>query len=561
MLKKIWAWLSFVMLSSALVACSGGGGCAGTTPLNGGSDSCAATASAMTLTLSAYSLTNLNSSSIVATVTTVDSNRNIISGIPVTLSVNEGAVVIPSDKVTDTSGSLTGTIKIGENFSNRVVTVTATTGKLTQTASFVVTGAKIAATLSSVVVKSSVNNIVTYKLSDAAGGALAFVPITVSVAGAVAGTAKTDVNGNYTISYTAPSQAGSITINAAAAGVTDTQIVVVGSGESNTIPNAVGVVKSSSLSANPSVVAVNSASDSNNQVELRALFVGDANKPIENIRVRFYLPDPNNVGGAITVADSLFYSNSNGIVLGAYKPGARSSPTDGVTVRACWDYKDFASDASLKCPTDSKGAEQKVEVKLTVASEPLSVTIGENNLLEIGDSNNLTYIKRFVVFVADSAGMPKSNVIISAFLDLTWYAKGSYYVPLGSSSWSRSSNYVFCESEDADRNGVLDLGEDVNFTNELEPRKADALVNFIPSGITGVTDSSGMAVLKIQYPRSVATWVDYLLTVRAGVLGTEGQDTTQGTLPALASDLNDITVSPPFQVSPYGTVLSCLSPF
>jgi len=202
-------------------------------------------------------------------------------------------------------------------------------------------------------------------------------------------------------------------------------VVVVGSGDSNTIPDAVGTVKSVSLSANPNVVATNTSASSN-QAELRALFVGANNKPIENIRVRFYLPDPYSVGGSITTGDALFYSNSNGVVLGAYRPGSRSSPTDGVVVRACWDYKDFDVSSSMTCPTNTSGEEQKVEVKLTVAAEPLSITIGQNNLLETNDADKLTYTKKFVVLVADSAGMAKSNVTVSLLLDLESYGKGWY---------------------------------------------------------------------------------------------------------------------------------------
>ena len=69
------------------------------------------------------------------------------------------------------------------------------------------------------------------------------------------------------------------------------------------------------------------------------------NKPVKNMRVRFDLAgDVNSIGGTFTTGDNVVYSDANGVATSAYVPGTRSSPTDGVTVRACWDYVDFASD-------------------------------------------------------------------------------------------------------------------------------------------------------------------------------------------------------------------------
>ena len=59
-------------------------------------------------------------------------------------------------------------------------------------------------------------------------------------------------------------------------------------------------VQSASLAASPSVVPVNTGSTSNRS-ELRALFLGAGNAPVQNVRVRFDLAgDVNSIGGSLT---------------------------------------------------------------------------------------------------------------------------------------------------------------------------------------------------------------------------------------------------------------------
>ena len=98
-----------------------------------------------------------------------------------------------------------------------------------------------------------------------------------------------------------------------------------------------------------------------NRSELRALFLGAGNAPVPNVRVRFDLAgDVNNIGGSLTSGTNVVYSDANGVATTAYVPGSRSSPTDGLTVRACWAASDFAAGT---CPNADAQ-------HLTVISEP-----------------------------------------------------------------------------------------------------------------------------------------------------------------------------------------------
>ena len=51
---------------------------------------------------------------------------------------------------------------------------------------------------------------------------------------------------------------------------------------------------------------------------------------------------------ALTSGTNVVYSDANGVATTAYVPGSRFSPTDGLTVRACWSANDFAG--RRRCP-------------------------------------------------------------------------------------------------------------------------------------------------------------------------------------------------------------------
>ena len=137
---------------------------------------------------------------------------------------------------------------------------------------------------------------------------------------------------------------------------------------------------------------------------------------IPSVRVRFDLNgDPNNIGGTFSTGTSIIYSDANGIATTAYIPRLASSPTNGVTIRACYDTIDFAAERVSRTrprrPSPS-------------SADPLSVTIGSNE--RSSGPNDLTYITQFVVLVVDASGQAKANVDIVPSIDLLRYCKGFY---------------------------------------------------------------------------------------------------------------------------------------
>ncbi len=522
-------------------------------------DVVATTAADLTLTLTPSSiLTNTGTATLTAVATAVDANRATVPGIPVTLSVDAGATIQTSSSTSNAVGQVTGVVSIGEDKSNRTITVTATSGGLTRTAAIQVTGAKINATLLNAVLAPNQNGGVQYRLVDANGNAIPGKRLTIVGPGGVQTIATTGANGDYDYSFRAPALAGSVDIRASAAGVENLVTVLVNSGV-GTIPRVTKTVISASLSANPSVVVVNTPLTTNRS-EIRALFLGDSNAPVQNIRVRFDLDgDANSIGGSFASSNSQVYSDANGVATSAYIPGSRFSPTDGLTVRACWDYDDFAPGS---CP-------RSVRTTLTVISDALSVTIGTNNLIGTGDSG-LTYTTRYVVQVVDSSGLAAKDVQVSALIDLLKYYKGFWQLdpPEAPKAWIQVIRAA-CNNEDLNRNGVAEvfgtgMAEDANNSFNrtpgrpaLEPRKADVAISFEGSS---KTNASGQVVMRIEYPQNTGSWVRFNIVVSAsGVAGTEGRANFDADLSVPAAAVNNIDATPPFERSPYGVQPSAVT--
>lgn len=540
-------------------------------------------ASDLTVTAAATILNSV-SSTVTVTATAVDANRNALPNIPITLSVDSGATIVPSDTVTGLAGTLTGVLRIGQDQSNRTIHVVATSGTVTRTVNVLVTGAKLTSSgLSSTVGVSSTGNRVTYLLVDNTNAKMAGYPITVKASGLADVSGVTNIDGEFLYTYTAPSAPQSLVIEAAAGGAINRDTISVTG--TVVIPPAAVAVTSSSVAVSPSVVAINALGASTvNKVEVRALFLGANNAPVKNVRVWFDLDgDKQSIGGTFdsTAAGVLLYSDVNGVARTTYAPGSRFSPKDGVTVRACWSPADFA------VPADGAACPNAVTATLTVVSESLSVSIGTNGTIGVGTSG-LTYTKRYAVQVVDSSGQAKAGVQISPSIDLLTYFKGHYElasdvwtwggrgnaypgvtpsVDTLTTSWVRG-NATVCDNEDLNRNGVGEtffdsihgalVPEDQNGSGNLspqrpmlDPRKAD--VTIAVEG-NATTDANGIVVLKIEYPQNIGSWVRFNILVSAsGVAGTEGRANYEGVLPVLASALTSKDVPPPFRTSPYGT--------
>ena len=555
MLKRIASF----MLVSLLAACGGGGGSAGTT-----NASSTVSVSDLILTVSAATLANTGTASVLVTATALDASRNTLASVPVTLSADGGAVLSAvTGKTTDASGTVSATLGIGGNQANRVLTVTAVSAGITKIATVQVTGAKITATSSAPVVAPSGAGSVRYKVVDGAGNPMVNQVVDVVATGFTPPQANgtTDASGVFVFNFTAPSAVGNnYTVTTNVAGNSDVQTIIVQPG--TLVPTVTARILAASVSANPSVVAVNLTGSTSSQSEIRALFLGSNNQPIQNVRARFDLSgDANSIGGTFSTGNGILYSDSNGVVTTAYSPGTRSSPTDGVTVRVCYGISDSDPNLNpLTCAISQK-------VTLTVVAEPLGVTIGTDEKIIVDRNDGLVYVKKFVVSVSDAAGVAKADVNLVASVDLTNYRKGQYRVlttTSGGTAWFKASptgvfgDSAVCLNEDTNRNGVLENGEDTNNDGVLWPRKPDVTIRLL----SPKTAADGTAQLEITYAKDHGSWVDALITVSAsGVSGSEGRATYfVSPVPVDAPSLAKTDSSPAFRFSPYGVSNSCSNP-
>lgn len=536
-------------------------------------------ASDLTLTLSAFSIDNSGSKTVTATATAVDSNRNALQGIPVQLSVNDpSAFIVTSATQTSASGQVSGTVGIGQDRSNRTVSVVATSGSLVRTVAFQVTGARFsqASPVPSVVPAGTAGKI-QYKVADVNSNPMPDVAITVSGAGVTSRSGKTDLNGDFTFDYVAPNAPGTnLTIKATAGGA-ETDVTVPIPGTSGTAVPVAATPAAKTLNLSADVVSVNSES-SRNQVSIGAFFRDANNSPIQNVRVLFGVTGDNGTG-AIGAGTFAVLSDASGAASTTYTPGAVSSPTNGVTIKACWKTSDFTgAETVANCPSA-----QLLTTTLTIVSNPVSISIGTDNTTGDG-AGGLTYVKKFVVLVVDSAGNPKPDVQITPSLDLGGYGKGYYGWDTGLRRWVRSGLVgaltAICPNEDLNRNGVIDgANEDVNNNRQLDPRKSDVAIAVVGSTRT---DATGVAVLQLEYPKSLGSWVKFKITVTAaGVLSppayfplgapvalpSQAQSTlasvedylaTYDWLPVSSTALTTETPPPAFVISPYGQSTSCI---
>ena len=573
---KLFKVLSAGVLVMILAACGGGGGSAGTvpglptptaptiptTPTTAAID---ATVKDMLLFLDKTIVKNTGSDTAKLTVIALDSNNNVVKGATVNVTSDPGSVTVKHASATDSSGTVVATIGTGSDKSDRQINVSATINGITRQTSFQVVGSRLLASPSSNT--PAPNSLVNLNMSLKDSDGIGIASTTLTVSGAVtklAGqTAKTDASGNAVLTFNAPAVNGTYDIKVAGSGTqVSAQIIVSTLG---LIPDATQLV-TPSFSISPNVLATNSNGSSVNQAALRTLFVNSSSVPIPNVRVRYDIISTGlgSTDSSIATGTNIVHSGSSGAAVSSLISGQTGSANNGVLIKACYDTKDFALAA---CPNF-------VTANLTISAQAVSVSIGDDLLLA---KDTGVYIQSLVVTVVDSAGRAVANAPVSFSADITHYGKGQYAdettYSLSSSVINQSipdlvqtpakyGKRVFCPNEDINRNGIVDSGENINFSVDttgqptLEPRAADVSIALADPAV-GTTNASGKLLLKVTYLQSVATWEVYRIRVTTSVAGSQGLAER-----AFLTNFNvgDDAVGAPFKTPPYG-VGSCSEAF
>jgi hypothetical protein len=577
-MTKVFKLIAGFWLVSLLVACGGGGGDPGA-PANGniGGNTNTVTVADFQLGFNKNTLNNSGGDEVVVTVVALDGNNNVRPGATVQISVDSQAVYSSSSNVTDANGQTVGRITSPSNKANRIINVTARVGSVVKTGVLSVVGGEI-----SVVPLPAAPNVgqaVSINLSLKDSGANGISGATLAIGGTfgASGSVVTDLNGNAVFDTVAPATAGTYTIVVSGFGLTTTKsVLVIGNAGGSGIPPAT-TLTNASLNSNVAQIRPNLSSSTANRAVITFRMIDNLNQAVSNIRVRFSIVQPGlGAGEAMSTGDSIVYTDGTGAARSDYIAGQRSSPTNGVQIRACYATTDAAF-ASNPCPNEKTAT-------LTVSGTALNLSIFSNNVIEPVGVGNILYKKTFAVQVADSAGAPVPGAIVSAAVDITHYGKGVYQggyaravAPVATdtpatlntvvvngipTTFSVPGEYSFvnnvtgvtetfniriwCKNEDLNRNGVLDANEDVDSDGALDPRVSDVIV--LPIG-SNVTDSSGNVTFIAQWGQNVGRWLAYTLKVTTNVGGSEGTNSSSFVTTFLQADEPNGS----FRTPPYGS--------
>ena len=620
-MRKLFRILT-VPLVAVLVACGGGGGNSGTS--NGGSSGGStgtAVPKVVEVEASATSLKSADATGITISALVKDSSNNALTEQVVSFVASSG-VLSSVSSATGADGRATALLTAGSDRSNRSITVTVKAGSIEGTIVVPVDGTTLSvAGSTSLLVGASTTFAVSLK--DSSGNPIAAQQIAVTSALGNAVTpaqAATDNTGatsfNYVatrsgadvitvtgagvvqtlavnvsrinFAFTAPAASTEVTVNVAApvtvrylengVGVAGRQVSFATTRGSvvpaivTTDANGNATTQVTSSSAGPASVSAqldstittlpmsfvaripasinfqvssaalppNTSAATTNQVELRATVRDVAGNAVKGVTVNFTAVKDLS-GGRIKTGTAV--TDANGLATDSFISGAVSTAANGVEIQATVAGTAIAS-----------------VVPLTVSGQSLFINIAANNTIE---KLNTTYRKTFSVQVNDANGTPVAgqNVTLSYYPPV--YRKGAMTLtvvtaPNGATStggpWILGES-TQCENEDQDRNGQLSTAEDFNGNGRLTPGLPGLIA---PASVT--TSNAGSAEFTLEYGQQYAFWVDFELSAKVVVAGTESSAVFNFPASALASDLSDSTISPASQVSPFGTATDCRNP-
>ena len=503
--------------------------------------------------------------------------------------------------------------------SNRTITITAGAGSLTQTVDITIAGTEVTINgASSVILNNSVDYTIRVQDSD---GTLIFnqnVVLSAANGSLSSTTVNTGANGQATVTYTA-SASGQDTITASALNAETSFTVQVQQdefnfvnlpeeevplGQSQTITvqwrqnNTPVVGRDVTFSASRGQIAGDATvtTDANGQASIDisannagiSAITASANDGSGNVlvsaltQIEFIATTPHTLiadaspdilgpdGQTSTISAVVRDVNGNlvknsvinftvsDVSTGFVSPSQATTDSKGIatTVFTSGSVSTLESVAITAFVADDPAIEDRVS--LTVGARAFDISLGTGN--EIEEPTSTSYLKRFGVFVSDSAGQPVSGVNLTAsvtpskYVNNGEYRTGFWVYNDDESQWIAIVNQN-CLTEDINDNGILDTtptDEDTNGDGLLTP----GLVGTITfTNGNAVTDENGYAELEYRYPSSYAVWYDAVISVFGQSTGSEAQASMNYTLDISADDVTDEGAAPP--ANPFGVTDQC----
>ncbi len=545
----------------------------------------------------------------------------LMEGIEVSFSAasGDGVELQLTQPETAADGTARAILTSQNNASNRTVTITAGAGGLTQTVQITIAGTEVTINgASSVILNDSVDY--TIRVQDSDGTSILNQNVTLSaVNGTLSSTTvNTGANGQATVSYTA-STSGEDTITATALNAETSFTVQVQQDEFNFVnlpteevplgqtqtitvqwrqDNAPVVGQNVTFSASRGVIAGNAtvATDANGQASIdisannagissitASASDGSGNVLVSALtQVEFIATTPHTliadaspdilgpdgqtstISAVVRDVDGNLVKNSvvnfsvSDVSTGFVSPSQATTDSKGIATTVFTSGSVSTQDAVVITAFVADDPAIDDEVVLTVGARAFDISLGTGNELE--EATSTSYLKRFGVFVSDSAGQPVSGVNLTASVAPVKYVNGGEYrtgfwvFDDDASQWVAIVNQN-CENEDENDNGILDTtprDEDTNEDGLLTP----GLIGTIAfANGAAVTDENGYAELEYRYPRSYAIWYDAVISVFGQSTGSEASAKMRYTLSISADDVTDEGASPP--ANPFGVTDQC----
>lgn len=545
----------------------------------------------------------------------------LMEGVEVSFSAasGDGVELQLTQPETAADGTARAILTSQNNASNRTVTITAGAGSLTQTVEITIAGTEVTINgASSVILNDSVDY--TIRVQDSDGTSILNQDVVLSaVNGTLSSTTvNTGANGQATVSYTA-STSGEDTITAAALNAETSFTVQVQQDEFNFVnlpteevplgqtqtitvqwrqDNTPVVGQNVTFSASRGVIAGNatvvtdaegqasidisannagissitaSASDGSGNVLVSALTQIEFIATTPHTLIADASPDiigpdgqTSTISAVVRDVDGNLVKNSvvnfsvSDVSTGFVSPSQATTDSKGIATTVFTSGSVSTQDAVVVTAFVADDPAIDDEVVLTVGARAFDISLGTGNELE--EATSTSYLKRFGVFVSDSAGQPVSGVNLTASVAPVKYVNGGEYrtgfwvFDDDASQWVAIVNQN-CETEDVNDNGILDTtprDEDTNEDGMLTP----GLIGTIAfANGAAVTDENGYAELEYRYPRSYAIWYDAVISVFGQSTGSEASAKMRYTLSISADDVTDEGASPP--ANPFGVTDQC----
>lgn len=285
------------------------------------------------------------------------------------------------------------------------------------------------------------------------------------------------------------------------------------------------------------------------QSTITAVVRDSAGNRVKNVTVDFNISaDPS--GGTLTLSSDV--TDSQGVATTVYRAGDTTTENDGVEITAT-----------------VRGTAISSITNLTVAAKSINFVIGTGN--DVFEISPTRFGVQYTVVATDVSGSPAVGEQLRLSVRSWRYRKGSLVVDTVADQWVKAIPEYFCPDEDdfenppGNQNGSLDPLEDDNNNGTLEAGNVATIVatecDNVAANDPGVaqqnllTNTAGAVEVCIVYPQNHGLWLDVRLTATVPIDGgTEASEAAKFLLPASAEDINNTDVSPPGQISPFGTL-------